>query len=499
MMKYFVPLIFIFGVLADVSDIYDYSYYPQHDSVLAWIADISAEYPDLCHAESLGFSTRDSLPIWGIKISDNASENEDEMAVFINGSIHAEEVIGTIICQFAAETLLASYGLDSTITRWIDELEIWFVPVVNPEGYQVVVDGLDYTYRKNKRDNNGDGRFSYVYYHGNDTDGVDLNRNFPFNWDGIDAVYDMWSSFYSGPSAGSESETQAMMRLCERERFVSSVWYHSSATGLLNEKVFYPWGWGDCPDFSRNSRIGLQMSNRMMSYRGAAYISGPVDKQYGSSIDWEYAKYATASLIVEVDTTTQPDTSLWDYQLHNQWNGLVYLFDRVLGEAIIVHTYAAGVDTPVVARVEIAGTTADYLPPRMTEPIYGSMRRLVNYGDHEIIVSCMDLVDTFSVTVERNEPFYLDVYLELENIEESQPLRPSLDVYPNPFNGGCQILTPNKCYITVFDVHGRQLLEAKSNGIFFWQPEDALPSGIYTVTASDELGLLLKQSILYLK
>ena len=54
--------------------------------------------------------------------------------------------------------------------------ELWFVPIVNPDGY-------DYTFtapatrlwRKNLRDNNGDGAIT-------NADGVDTNRNWPEKW-----------------------------------------------------------------------------------------------------------------------------------------------------------------------------------------------------------------------------------------------------------------------------------------------------------------------------
>ena len=97
------------------------------------------------------------MPIWAVKISDNVHVEEDEPAVLYNGVHHAEEVLGLEICMSMINELLSQYGSDGQKTWWVDNIEIWFVPLLNPEGHKVVTDGLDITYRKNKRDNNMGG------------------------------------------------------------------------------------------------------------------------------------------------------------------------------------------------------------------------------------------------------------------------------------------------------------------------------------------------------
>jgi beta-N-acetylhexosaminidase len=55
--------------------------------------------------------------------------------------------------------------------------------------------------------------------------GVDLNRNFPFRWQADGRPFDV---YHSGPSAGSEPETQALMRFVERVRPRVTLWYHQA-------------------------------------------------------------------------------------------------------------------------------------------------------------------------------------------------------------------------------------------------------------------------------
>jgi hypothetical protein len=67
------------------------------------------------------------------------------------------------------------------------------------------------------------------------SEGVDLNRNYPFMWGqgGKHASLDVPGSQFRGLYPGSEPETQAILRLAAREHFVASVSYHTVATSLL--------------------------------------------------------------------------------------------------------------------------------------------------------------------------------------------------------------------------------------------------------------------------
>jgi protein MpaA len=51
--------------------------------------------------------------------------------------------------------------------------------------------------------------------------GVDLNRNFPYQWQRVSDP-----TYYSGPHPSSEPETRAAMRLIRRIRPAVTVWYH---------------------------------------------------------------------------------------------------------------------------------------------------------------------------------------------------------------------------------------------------------------------------------
>ena len=148
------------------------------------------------------------------------------------GAQHAREWITPEMVRRLLDLVLDGYGVDPEITKLVNTTEMWFVPVVNPDGYDHTFT-TDRLWRKNLRDNNGDGIIT-------PGDGVDLNRNMPTRWgyDNEGSSPDPASETYRGPSPGSEPESRAMDQLFARitpEFFVN---YHSAAELLL-----YGIGW----------------------------------------------------------------------------------------------------------------------------------------------------------------------------------------------------------------------------------------------------------------
>jgi murein tripeptide amidase MpaA len=116
---------------------------------------------------------------------------------------HAREWISPEVTRRLLHWFVDGYGKNAQATRLVDTRELWFLPVANPDGYQYTFD-TERLWRKNLRDNNGDGAVTNV-------DGVDPNRNFAEHWNYDDAgsSSQTTSETYRGPSAASEPETKA--------------------------------------------------------------------------------------------------------------------------------------------------------------------------------------------------------------------------------------------------------------------------------------------------
>ncbi len=150
-------------------------------------------------------------------------------SVLYQGTTHAREWISTEVTRRLMEHFA---GSSPDAKRLRKHRQMWFLPVVNPDGYQYTFD-TERLWRKNLRDNDGDGEITNL-------DGVDLNRNYPDHWgyDNEGSEPEISSETYRGPSAASEPETQANIAFVQKIDPVMALSYHSYGPLLL-----YPEGW----------------------------------------------------------------------------------------------------------------------------------------------------------------------------------------------------------------------------------------------------------------
>ncbi|MCP4246172.1 MAG: zinc carboxypeptidase, partial [bacterium] len=144
----------------------------------AAIDSVIAAYPAIVSPKLNIGTTLMGNPIYAIRISDNPQTDESEPAVLITGLHHAREPMSTHIVIYTMQQLTQNYGVDPDITTLVDEREIWFIPIINPDGYEyneAIAPGGGGMWRKNRKDN-GDGSF-----------GVDPNRNYGYAWGWDDA------------------------------------------------------------------------------------------------------------------------------------------------------------------------------------------------------------------------------------------------------------------------------------------------------------------------
>lgn len=193
-----------------------------------------ADHPNITKLVSIGTSVQ-GQDILALKVTKNANRIPDgtKKAVLYVSAQHAREWITPEVNRRLLHHITDSYGSDRQLTTLVNSTELWFVLVANPDGYDHTFEPGGRLWRKNLRDNNGDGAITTI-------DGVDLNRNFSTNW-GLDnegSSPDFFSQTYRGPAPGSEPETTALDALMDRIGFEFIVNWHSAAELLL-----YGVGW----------------------------------------------------------------------------------------------------------------------------------------------------------------------------------------------------------------------------------------------------------------
>ncbi|MEU3896935.1 M14 family zinc carboxypeptidase [Streptomyces sp. NPDC045251] len=193
------------------------------------------EHPRLTKVVSIG-KTVNGQDILAVKLTKHADKTRDgsKPAVLYMSNQHAREWITPEMTRRLMHHYLDNYKKDRRIKKLVDRTELWFLLSANPDGYDYTFqDDDNRLWRKNLRDNNGDGTIGTG-------DGVDLNRNFAYKWgyDDEGSSPNPTSQTYRGAGPNSEPETKALDRFQKRIGFAYGINYHSAAELLL-----YGVGW----------------------------------------------------------------------------------------------------------------------------------------------------------------------------------------------------------------------------------------------------------------
>ncbi len=256
---------------------YFYTYWEMRDTLQT----LANSFPNITHFYSAGTSYQ-NLNLYVFKISDNPTIEEREPAVCFNGATHAREPMGTTLCIDYIKYLLTNYGTDSLVTWFVNNREICFIPVMNPDGYRYNSDsgGATSNIRKNRHFYSGQSSL---------TAGVDLNRNYGYKWgfDNYGSSPTVTSETYRGPSRFSELETQIARDVFLPKKIRTQIDYHSY--GAYNLCV---WGYSGSYEPIPDSVTQWEILDSMRAKNGyTAARTGPIYRVLyaanGGSIEWE--------------------------------------------------------------------------------------------------------------------------------------------------------------------------------------------------------------------
>ncbi len=234
----------------------------------------NALVPQLVDLEVIGQSYL-GKNIYSLRIT-NELRTQQKAKTLVVSHHHGREQISVEVALRFILYLLNNFGVDSQITEYVNTLEIYVIPTINPDALNLVVDSDFFFLRKNVRpydddgdgqldedsvdDVNGDGLISmlnvyekiggnpelqYYYWEGIDNDGdgqvnedmvgfVDLNRNYDmFFRDGSGWDDDSQATRFPGFTAFSEPETQAFRDFALDHRFAMAYSLHSGGNATL--------------------------------------------------------------------------------------------------------------------------------------------------------------------------------------------------------------------------------------------------------------------------
>jgi hypothetical protein len=148
------------------------------------------------------------------------------------GAHHAREYItATFLMETVDEYAHAfasgkAYGIYDLVALF-SEVTVFIVPMVNPDGVNLVQNGVDAASDPEKVKGMRMLKDSYAEWKAN-INGVDLNRQYPCFWDEKRSNTDVPSSeMYKGSAPATEPEVQAVMTLCEQTEFLLAASFHT--------------------------------------------------------------------------------------------------------------------------------------------------------------------------------------------------------------------------------------------------------------------------------
>jgi len=271
--------------------------YHAYSDMMAALDSMHTRFPSITATKINIGNSLEGRAIWALKISDNPDVDEDEPEVFYNGLTHAREPIGMEALLYFMWHLLTHYGTDSVAANLVNNRELWFVPIINVDGYEynrTTNPSGGGMWRKNRR-NCGGGDY-----------GIDLNRNWGYMWGYDDEGSSPYCSdeTYRGTSAFSEPETQVIRNFVNAHHFILSLDNHSFGNYNL-----YPWSYATI--YTPHQFIFSAIAETMAVLNG--HTPGtPWELLYtvnGGSIDWEYGDTISKPMILGIspEIGTQDD------------------------------------------------------------------------------------------------------------------------------------------------------------------------------------------------
>ncbi|MCW5755794.1 MAG: hypothetical protein KIT54_01005 [Phycisphaeraceae bacterium] len=220
----------------------------------------------------------------------NGDGREGKPVFIINACQHAREWVSPAATTYVIEQLVIGYGSDARITRLLDELEWVFLPMVNPDGFDFTWTDQRF-WRKNKR--LVDARLF----------GVDLNRNWDYEWGGAGSSGSPSSGTYRGTAPFSEPELEAFIDAIDRVRgrVVGHLDVHT-----FSQLVLSPWGYttSSPANIAELTELGDIFARGVLDATGARYEVGPASTTLyllsGNATDWFHGALGAASWTIEL-------------------------------------------------------------------------------------------------------------------------------------------------------------------------------------------------------
>lgn len=229
-----------------------------------------------------------------------------ETKVFYAASHHSLEWITSVVMMKFVEDYCDAYANGTTLSgfdirKLFTQVSIYIVPMVNPDGIELVLNGLSPSnpnYDNLIKYNNGSTDFSKNWEANNN--GVDLNHNYNASWEEAKAASAELGITSPGPTRWggdypfSEPETKGVSSYVDTSNFALVLAYHSQG-----EVIFYNY-------LNIDVANAVTIGNKLSEVSGYALERIDNIGQFAGFKDWFIKEFTRPGYTVEVGKGTNP-------------------------------------------------------------------------------------------------------------------------------------------------------------------------------------------------
>ncbi|NXX83072.1 CBPA2 Carboxypeptidase, partial [Urocolius indicus] len=301
------------------SSSFNYGTYHTLDSIYAQLDHMASANSDTVSKLQIGESY-EKRPLYVLKFSTGGNNRP---AIWIDAGIHSREWVTQASALWMAQKIAFDYGKDPSITSVLNKMDIFLLPVANPDGY-VYTHTTNRMWRKTRSRNQG---CLCV--------GVDPNRNWDAGFGGPGASSNPCSDSYRGPRANSEVEVKSIVNFIKNHGNIQAFLTLHSYSQLL----MYPYGYKctEPADSAELDALGKAAARSIQSLYGTTFTVGSICttiyQASGNSIDWSYDFGIKYSFAFELRDTGRYGFLLPANQIiptaEETWLGLTTIMEHV--------------------------------------------------------------------------------------------------------------------------------------------------------------------------
>jgi len=294
--------------------------------ILSQLDQWRTRYPKLITVrQSIGktFEKRDQ---WIVKVSANADVDENEPEIYMESLIHAREPGGMMSGMRCIEYLMENYGKKPVVTDLLDNREIWYLPVMNVDGYEYnrsIRPGGGGMWRKNR---NGSG--------------IDLNRNFGYKWgyDNRGSSPSPGSGTYRGTGPFSEPAAKNVEKfiLSRSTKGMTMAWDIHSYGGLC----MFPFSYANVQSPRHSAYVEMSAEMVKQNKYRAGIANTTLYPMNGAAVDWFEGSAGLWGWLPELGRSFWPATSrilaLAEENLHMFLTAIKYAGPYLITQSLTV-------------------------------------------------------------------------------------------------------------------------------------------------------------------